>query len=63
MLFPKGEKNWTKSINCMLIEKGLASIKKFTDEDEDLPEEINEWFDIEEEVKESQIKRWQYGGA
>ena len=35
----------------MLIEKGLASLKKFTDEDEDLPEEINEWFDIEEEVR------------
>ena len=50
-------------MNCILIEKGLASLRKFNDEDEDLPEEINEWFDIEEEVKESQIKIWQYGGA
>jgi len=45
-----------------LVEKGLASLKKFSDDDE-LPEEINDWFDIEEEVKESQIKIWQYGGA
>jgi len=62
VLFPKGEKDWTKSINCQLITKGLASMKKLDDSD-DLPEEINDWYDIEEEVKESQIKIWQYGGA
>lgn len=63
VLFPKGEKDWNKSVNCMLIQKGLASLQKFEEDAEDLPEEINDWFDIEEEVKESQIKIWQYGGT
>lgn len=62
VLFPKGEKDWNKSINCILIEKSLASLKRFS-EDDDYPEEINDWFDIEEEVKEGQLKIWQYGGA
>jgi hypothetical protein len=52
VLFPKGERDWNKSINCLLIQKGLASMKKFDEDNEDLPEEINDWFDIEEDIKE-----------
>lgn len=51
VLFPKGERDWNKSINCILIEKSLASLQRFTEDDE-YHEEINDWFDIEEEVKE-----------
>jgi hypothetical protein len=52
VLFPKGEKDWNKSINCKLIEKSLAQLQKFDDEKDDYPEEINDWFDIEEEERE-----------
>jgi len=45
----------------MLIKKGLASIQ--IGENEDYPEEINEWFKVEEDVREQQIGIWQYGGA
>lgn len=61
VLLPKGEQNWNKSLNCRLIEKGLAMMKKYDEDDETLPEEINEWYDFEEEAKEQQIKIWQYG--
>jgi hypothetical protein len=64
VLFPKGERDWNKSVNCLLLEKGLASLQKFDEEAQDsLPEEINDWFDIEEDLREAQIKIWQYGGA
>jgi hypothetical protein len=52
VLFSKGEKDWNKSVNCLLIEKGLASLQRFEEDAEDVPEEINDWFDIEEEVRE-----------
>ena len=63
VLFPKGEKDWNKSVNCLLIQKALAQIQKLEEDDEDYPEEINNWFDIEEDVKDQQIGVWQYGGA
>jgi hypothetical protein len=52
VLFPKGEKDWNKSINCKLIEKSLAQLQRFDEEKDDYPEEINDWFDIEEEERE-----------
>ena len=33
------------------------------DEEEDLPEEINEWYNLEEDAREKQLNIWQYGGA
>lgn len=63
VLFPKGEKDWNKSINCRLIEKSLAQMQKFDEDNDDYPEEINDWFDIEEEQRDLQNKIWQYGGA
>lgn len=63
VLFPKGEKDWNKSINCRLIEKSLAQLQKFDEDKDEYPEEINDWFDIEEEQRELQGKIWQYGGA
>jgi hypothetical protein len=63
VLFPKGEKDWNKSINCKLIEKSLAQLQKFEEDNDDYPEDINDWFDIEEEQRELQNKIWQYGGA
>lgn len=60
VLFDKGEKDWNNSVNCQLLEQGLARMQQFEEEDE-LPEEVNEWYDFEEEAKEKQIKIWQYG--
>ena len=56
-MFEKGEKDWSNSINCKLLEQGLARMQQFEEEDE-LPEEINEWYEFEEEAKEKQIKIW-----
>ena len=36
---------------------------KLDEDDETLPEEINEWYSYEEEAKELQLKIWEYGGA
>lgn len=63
VLFPKGEKEWNKSVNCQLIERGLAQIQKFDEENDEYPEEINDWFNIEEDVKDKSLGIWQYGGA
>ena len=61
VLFPtKGEKDWGKSVNARLLESGLAAIR--TSEDEEVPEEVNKWFTIEEEARENQTGIWQYGG-
>jgi hypothetical protein len=38
-------------------------MQKFDEEADELPVEVNDWFDIEEEVKEKQLNIWQYGGA
>ena len=35
----------------------------FDDENDEYPEEINNWFTIEEDVKDQQIGIWLYGGA
>jgi hypothetical protein len=32
-------------------------------EEDETSAEVNKWFDIEEELKENQVKIWQYGGA
>lgn len=37
VLFAKGEKNWSKSLNCQLLEKGLAMMKKYDEDDDTLP--------------------------
>lgn len=36
-------------------------MRKYDEDDDTLPEEINEWYDFEEEAREQQIKIWQYG--
>jgi len=56
----KGEKDWNKSVNARLIESGLAATR--TSEEEEVPEEVNKWFEIEEEAREAQLGIWQYGG-
>ncbi len=61
VLFPsKGEKDWNKSINARLLESGLAAVRPT--EDEEVPEEVNKWFDIAEEARENQIGIWEFGG-
>jgi endonuclease YncB( thermonuclease family) len=61
VLFPsKTEKSWAKSINARLLQKGLAGIRA---DEEDLPEEVNEWYNFEEEARDNQTGIWQYGGA
>ena len=35
----------------------------YLDEEEDLPEEINSWYDLEDEAKSQQLKIWEFGGA
>jgi len=45
ILFPtKGEKDWNKSVNCKLVQKGLAEVQ--TSDEEEAPAEIKSWFDI-----------------
>jgi endonuclease YncB( thermonuclease family) len=63
VLFAEGELDWQKSLNCQLLKKGLAAMQKYIEEADELPAEVNDWFDIEEEVKEKQLNIWQYGGA
>ena len=60
VLWEKGEKDWNKSVNCQLLENGLAMMEK-GEEGQDWPEEVNDWFTFEEEAKEQQLKIWQYG--
>jgi hypothetical protein len=38
-------------------------MQKFDEENDEIPEEINDWFSFEEEAKENNLKIWQYGGA
>ena len=52
VLFPKGQQDWNKSVNYQLIQKGLARLHKFDDENDECPQEINDWFAAEEDVKE-----------
>jgi endonuclease YncB( thermonuclease family) len=61
VLFPtKGEKEWNKSINARLLESGLAATR--TSDQEEIPDEVNKWYDIEEQARENQIGIWEYGG-
>lgn len=61
VLFPtKGEKDWNKSINARLLESGLAATR--TSDQEEIPDEVNKWYDIEEQARENQIGIWEYGG-
>jgi hypothetical protein len=39
-------------VNAQLVAEGLASMQA-TGEDEEIPEEVNGWFDLEEEARES----------
>ena len=32
-------------------------------EEDDAADEINDWYNYEEEAKENQLKIWEYGGA
>ena len=60
VLFPtKGEKDWNKSANVKLIEKGYAAMQN----DDEVPDEVSKWFDVEEEQRDQQTGIWQYGGA
>jgi endonuclease YncB( thermonuclease family) len=61
VLFPtKGEKDWNKSINARLLESGLAATR--TSDQEEIPDEVNKWYEIEEQARENQIGIWEYGG-
>jgi hypothetical protein len=52
VLFPtKGEKDWSKSVNCKLLEAGLAAIR--VSEEEEPAEEVNKWYKIEEDAREN----------
>jgi hypothetical protein len=51
VLFEEGEKDWNSSVNAILVAEGLASMQANQNES-DLPEEINEWYNYEEEAKE-----------
>ena len=63
VLFPsKTEKSWSKSINAKLLQKGLAGMRA-GDEDEEVPQEVNEWYTFEEVARDNQTGIWQYGGA
>lgn len=56
----KGEKDWNKSVNCQLLERGLAAMAVGED---DCPEEAVEWFDYEAEAREEQLGLWEFGGV
>lgn len=62
VVFAKGETNWNNSVNGQLVFEGLARMYTNANNEDELPEEINEWYDYEEEAKENQLKMWQYGG-
>jgi endonuclease YncB( thermonuclease family) len=57
----KGEKDWPKSVNFRLVQKGLAGLSLH--EDEEPPENYAAWQAAEEEAREGQIGVWQFGGA
>ena len=62
VLFPtKSERDWNRSLNSRLIQKGLAGLR--VSSDEGYPDEINAWFKFEEDARENQIGIWQFGGA
>jgi hypothetical protein len=42
-MFEKGEKDWNNSVNALLVKEGLASVRQ-SEEFEDVPEEVNEWY-------------------
>ena len=63
VLFEKGEKDWNNSVNAILVAEGLASMQHLDEDDPNIPEEINDWYDYEEEAREKQLKIWEYGGA
>lgn len=64
VLFPsKTERSWGKSINAILLKKGLGGIRRQTDDDEDFPKEVDEWYTVEEIARDNQTGIWQYGGA
>ena len=52
VIFAKGETNWNMSVNAQLIFEGLAKMRT-TNNDDDLPDEVNEWYDYEEEAREN----------
>lgn len=59
MLFPtKTERDWNRSLNCRLVQKGLAGLRT----DEELPEEASSWYKFEDDARENQIGIWQFGG-
>jgi endonuclease YncB( thermonuclease family) len=64
VIFDKGEADWNNSVNAVLVAEGLARMQPYLEEEEEeLPEEINEWYNYEEEARENQTKIWLYGGA
>ena len=62
VLFEKGEKDWSRSVNAQLVKTGLAKVLKVEEED-DLPKEVNEWYKFEEDAKEGELKIWENEGA
>ncbi len=62
IIFEKGETNWDKTVNAALLEEGLASIYVRENQEDDLPKEIDSWYNLEENAKEEQMCIWEYGG-
>ena len=62
-MFEKGDKDWSNSLNAQLLYEGLASLRDLEQEGGDIPDEVNDWYKIEEDAKEQQLKIWEYGGA
>ena len=53
VLFEKGEKNWSNSYNALMLADGLASLDLEKYSEDQVPDEVNEWYSIEEEAKEN----------
>jgi hypothetical protein len=52
VLFPsKAEKSWAKTLNALLVQKGLAGV--CVEEDADAPKEIDEWYNLEEVARDN----------
>ena len=52
VMFEKGDKDWSNSLNAQLLYEGLASLRDLEQEGGDIPDEVNDWYKIEEDAKE-----------
>jgi endonuclease YncB( thermonuclease family) len=61
VLLPKGEKDFSKSVNAHLIKEGYGAINRDEDVD-DWPGYLQEWIKMEEQAKEEKLRIWKHGG-